>query len=89
MICQKLLAGFANPKRSTITLFHKSFPTKARITKANTKESSIATEFAYTSRLALGALSENPSTAARTTELMADIFLTGQFNFSHMPTSPS
>jgi len=65
IICQKLLAGFAKEKRSTITLFHKSFPTKARITKERTKANNIDTEFAYTSRLAFGAVSENPSTAAR------------------------
>jgi hypothetical protein len=46
IICQKLFAGLAKEKRSTTTLFHKSFPTNARITNANTNAKRVATELA-------------------------------------------
>ena len=44
IICQKLLAGLAKLNRSTITLFHKSFPTKASITNAITNANIVASE---------------------------------------------
>ena len=37
MICQKLLAGLAKEKSSTIILFQSIFPTKARRKKAKRK----------------------------------------------------
>ncbi len=37
-ICQKDFAGLAKLKSSTITPFHKSFPTKARMIKESKKE---------------------------------------------------
>lgn len=45
----------------------------ARTINAKTNAKSVATESAYTSRFTLGAVSANPSTAARQADWMADI----------------
>ena len=58
-------AGLAKENNSTMTPFHKSFPTNARMTKLTTNARIIATPSAYTSFFWAGVLSAKPSTATR------------------------
>ena len=73
IICQNDFAGFANENNSTITLFHKSFPTNATIRNARVNDKRVATVSAYTSRFIFGFVSAKPSTAARQADVIADI----------------
>lgn len=64
-ICQKLRAGFAKLKSSTITPFHRYLPTNAIITSATMNARNVAANSTYASRRASEDWSPtNPSTVA-------------------------
>jgi hypothetical protein len=70
---KKDFAGLAKENRSTTTLFHRSWPIKARITSAIIKARITEREFIYTSRFESAPESDIPSTAARAPANRGDI----------------
>ena len=82
MICQKLFAGLANERSSTMTEFHKSLPTNPSMMNATTNEKKTARNSTYASRF----LSESlplviPSIAAENISFNAISMYSSDFIF--------